>query len=50
MIFWMDDTKWVPRIPLPNEVVLVLYKAFGIIWYYTVLYSSVRDDSNYTNS
>ena len=28
----------------------MLDNTFGIIWYYTVLYSSIRENSNYTDS
>ena len=40
--------RWWTRVTSTKEVVCVLYNTFGIIWYYTVLYNAVREDSNYT--
>ncbi len=34
--------RWWTRVTSTNEVVWVLYNTFGIIWYYTVLYNTVR--------
>ena len=42
--------RWWTRVTSTNEVVWVLYNTFGIIWYYTILYSAFRKDSNYTDS